>query len=157
MDALLSEKVGIKTGFLGDLTGGQSSQRISLQKGYKLAVIIHLASAAFDLDVTFNQHDAPSAGNSKVLSHDNPYYKKVGAATKFTKVEQSVAASQIVDTDLNGAAGVVVFELLAEDLDRDNDFNHISVDIAQAAGARVACVELALHDMTKKPAYSEDL
>jgi len=157
MESLYSEKVGYKNGFLGDNTAGSSSARFGLGDAYKVAFVIEAASHASDLDITVNQHDAASGGTTKVLATENPYYEKLGAATKFTKTVPSSEVSNYVLTGFNGSTGTVVVEVLAEDLDRDLDFSHVSVTLAASGGARVVHTSIVSNDMRKSPAYDQDL
>ena len=161
MDGMLSEYVALKSGKLADFTGGfTDAARVSLEDQHKIAVIVEVASAAFDLNIDLKQHDAAAAGNSKVLSISNAYYVKLSADTVFTKVETSDASVtdfNVTNTDFNGDAGILVLEILSEDLDRANDYSHISVDVTQAAGARIGHVLYAGHRGRNLPAYKQTL
>lgn len=142
-----------------DLNGAATTgARISLQKGDRLAIAIAVAaSAASQVRVTLRQHDAATGGNSKDLVVENPYFHKVGAATVFTKVEPvAPAALYNLDSLLATAAGVVVFEVLAEDLDVNANFNHVSVDLANATAAKLASAIYVL-EPNEKPAYEISL
>lgn len=152
LNEYLAEAVGLKTGFLGDLNTGQSTSYIGLDKGYRLAVVIDVASHASDLDITFKQATSAAGAGVKDLVVNNAYFVKAGAATSFTK-KDSPAAANIVEADLNAAAGILVVEVLAEDLDRNNAFTHVKVDIADPGGARVGHALHCLHDIRQKPAY----
>jgi hypothetical protein len=153
---LLLECCALKKGFLGDLTGGASTARMTMAKSSRVAIVVELAAAAVDLNITLKQHDAASAGTTKDLAILSPYYKKVGAATKFTKVVAPEVA-QVIDASFNGAAGVIVFDVLGEELDCNGGFNHISAVIAQGAVARIACIEFVAHEAHEEPAYKIDL
>lgn len=153
---MLSEYVALKSGKLADFTGGfTDAARVSLENQHKIAVIIEVASAAFDLNVDLLQHDAAAAGNSKALVIDNAYYKKLSADTVFTKVDLS--GSNVTDADFNGDSGILVLEVLSEDLDRANDYSHISVDVTQGVGARIGHVLYAGHRGRELPAYKQAL
>lgn len=155
-EAHLIEKMAVKTGFLGDLTGGQESERIAMDKSNRVAIVCHLESAAVDFDLTLRQHDAAAAGNSKDLSKEIiRYFVKLDGETKFTEKEV-LNGAQIVDASLNGAKGIVIVEVLAEELDREG-FGFISGIFTQGAVARVACVEYVAHQLKNFPGYDVEL
>ena len=155
MDAYKIEKCGLKVGISGDFTAGVESARIDMGKGDRLAFLVRVESAATDLDVTFRQHDAASGGNSKDLETKRIYGVKLDAANVFTKKEQASLSANIVDSDFNGSAGLLVVEVLGEDLDRDNDFNHVSLQVA--ARAADGCVICDMDQMRLRPAYQVEL
>jgi hypothetical protein len=137
-----------------------TGERIGLINGQKVTVIVTLADSLTGgaVDITLKQHTAASAGSSKVLSVARPYYTKVGAATKFTKVEPTVAASNYVfssafDTD----PGQIAFEIESQDLDRDNAYTHFSIDLADGAVARIASAIYILSEVRSGPAYDIDV
>lgn len=157
MEAFLMEKANLKASSGPvDLAGAQTGARISMKDYKRVAFIVHLGSSAATTP-TFNlkQHNAASGGTTKVLSVANPYYHKAGAATSFTKVEPSSAADSYVLTSLFAtAAGVVVFEVLAEDLDVNGGFGWVSLDIPAAGAAKLGAVMAVCHEPGSKPAYS---
>lgn len=156
MEALFSEKVTMKTVAVpADLNGAAvTGARIKLAKGFKLAIVANFGdSTAAVTDFTLQQHDAASAGNSKALAISNPYFHKVAAATTFTKVAVS-AASNIVPTVLAADEGIIVLEVLAEDLDRDNDYAWVSVNVADSTAVKIMSALYIVHDMREVPAYS---
>ena len=146
------EKVAVKTGLLQDTTGGAETARISMVKGHRLCFLVNSAAAAIDMDVTLRQHDAATGGNSKDLVINSPVYKKVGAATSFTKVTAPLAAN-FVEADFNGAAGLMMIEVLGEDLDRAGDFTHVSLVFNSGATARLVSCEMMVHAPKTLPAY----
>lgn len=160
MEAFLAESKGIKAmGAPYDANTVVAPARISIAKGDRVACVINLgASTAAVAVFTLNQHDAASAGNSKVLSVANPYYKKINTATSFTKVEPSVAASAYdLSTDLAANAGVVVFEVLGEDLDVANGYTHFSVSLDDTTATKLVAGLYVLGGMKYDSAHSVDL
>lgn len=121
-------------------TAAVTGNRVDLKDAKRATFILSMgASTGATVEVTLKQHNAATAGTSKVLEVDNKWYKKVGAATSFTKVEPSVAASLFdLSADFAAAAGIVVIEVLPEDLDVNGDFSHVSVDIADSGAAKLA-------------------
>ena len=156
MEQFLMEKSNIKQAFAPvDLnTAAITGARVSLVEAKRVAIAISLGSStAAEVRVTLRQHNAASGGTSKNLEIANRYFHKAGAATVFTEVEPSSAAA-LYDLDAIFAAdgGIVVFEVLAEDLDVNGDFSHISVDIADSAAAKIGA-GLYILQSDIKPAY----
>jgi len=128
--------------------------RVKLEKGFRLAIVVSMGdSTAGVTDFTIQQHDAATGGDSKALATTGAYYKKVAAETIFTKVEYTSATSNFVPTDFANDEGVIVFEVLAEDLDRDNDYAYVSCNIADSTAAKIFGGLYILHDVRNKPAY----
>ena len=134
------------------VTGG----RVSMKNVTRVAFLVNLAAGSSTTTHTFTlrQHDAATAGNSKDLSVDNPYYHKVNAATVFTKVQpSSAAAAYDLHALVADTVAIVVFEVLAEQLDLANGYAWVSLDIADAGGAQLGSV-MAIADHNSKPAYA---
>ena len=128
-------------------TAAVTGSRVSMKNAKRCAFIVSVGAGTTTSAHTFTlrQHDAATAGNSKDLSVANPYYHKIGAATVFTKVEPgSAAAAYDLHSILADSASIVVFEVLAEDLDRTNGYAWVSVDIADSGGAQLGSV-VAVH------------
>lgn len=131
-------------------------ERVSLANAQKVTVVITLADAASGAvtDITLKQHNAASAGVTKDLSVANPYFKKVGAASSFTKVEPaSAAANYVLTSDFDQEPGQIVFEIEAQDLDRDNGFSHFSINLADSTVARIASAIYILGEMRTAPGH----
>jgi hypothetical protein len=139
--------------------GANAGARVSLAKHKRVSVVITLGdSTAAAVDVSFQQHNAASGGTSKALSIANKYFHKAGAATSFTQVEPTAAASSFnLASQFASQEGIVVFEILAEDLDVNGDFSHISVDIADTTAAKVGAAVYILRDGSFTPNYSVDV
>lgn len=117
-------------------TAAITGARIGLAQGYKVAVVLHVGdSTGATVQFTLKQHTAASGGTSANLSVDNVYYKKVGAATSFTKVEPSSAAAMYdLSTDLAAEPGIVVFEVDGAQL--TEGYTHFSVDVADSGASK---------------------
>ena len=160
MDGFLAEKRNFKiVGGPVDLsTAANGGARVSMKNAERIAFLVIIAAgAAATLQMTLRQHNAASAGTSKDLAVSNPYFTKVGAETKFTKV---VPGADVALYDLGTLVGtgqaLVILEVLAEDLDREG-FTHVSLDLADAgASARLGAI-LASVESDKMPAYSIDI
>lgn len=137
-------------------TAAVTGQRVSMKNRDRVTFILIMAAAtsATAVGLTLRQHNAASAGTSKDLSVANAYYHKIGAATIFTKVEPSSAAAAYDLLSLVGdAVSIVVFEVLAEDLDVANDFAWVSADTPDSGAARLGTVIALTSGEGLVPAY----
>lgn len=133
--------------------------RIALGKGEKIAIMMSLGtSVAAILQFAFKQHTAAAAGTTKALPISNVYYYKAGAATVFTKVEPS-ADSDTLDLSTIFAAdgGIVVLEINQDDIDANNNYTHVSVDIADSAAAKLASTVYQVMNADFCPAHAESI
>lgn len=137
-------------------TAAITGTRVAMKNFDKIAVVVDMgASAGATVEFTLKQHTAASGGTSKVLATANPYFKKVGAADVFTKVEQSSAASVYdLSADFAATAGLVVFEVLSEELDVDGGYSYFSVDMADSAAAKLVAAHYVMSNPRFVPAYN---
>lgn len=139
--------------------------RVSIKENNKITILVDFGTSATGAlsKVKFLQHTALVGGVSKKLVVKAPYFKKVGAATKFTKVIPTAEVVLDTDyeinlsTDLDTASGVVVFEIDDCDLDSNGAFTHISVDLADTVNAKLVSVVYILGDNDQNPPYSKDI
>lgn len=160
MEGLLSEKNSFKqVAAPADLNGAAvTGARVRLDKAFKVAIVCSFGdSVAAVTSLALQQHDAAAAGNSKALEIKNHYFHKVAAAAKFTKVELSAAASTIAPVVFAADEGILVVEILAEDLDRDNGFDHVSVNVADSTAAKIMSAVYEVHDLREGPAYEVEI
>lgn len=138
-------------------TAAITGARIGMAKADRIAIILAMGtSTAAVVDITLKQHNAATAGTSKDLSVANPYYKKIAAATSFTKVVPTAAAANyVLSADLAADSGIVVFEVNGEDLDVDGGFAWISVDIADSTAAKLLGATYVASSTRFLPAYAE--
>jgi hypothetical protein len=164
MEHLLLEKIVPKQVIpAGSLHGGNmTGARIDMKNVRRVTFLIALEAGSTTTTHTFSlvQSNAASSGTSKALSVANPYYYKIGAATKFTKVDPTaVGGAGPLDTyDLHALLGdsvaLVAFEVNAEDLDRANNFEWVELDMLDTGAAQVgAVIGFAIHDFA--PAYAQ--
>lgn len=157
MEAYLAEKMNFKqVAVPSDAAAGLTGARIKLDKGSRMAILISMgdSTGAGAVTVSFQQHDAASAGNSKALSVANPYYHKVAAASVFTKVQPSSAASSVDVTALFASdEGLLVVEVLAEQLDVNNGYYWFSMNVAATTAAKIVGAVYVAHDAKNMPAY----
>ena len=156
MEAFLMEKVTLKQVTIPvDLnTAAVTGDRVAMKDFDRVSFVVSLgASTAATASFTLRQHNAATSGTSKDLSVANPYFVKAGAATVFTKVEPVAnAAAYDLSTTYAANGGVVVFEVLAEDLDVNNNFGWVSLDILDSNAAKLGSV-VAVASHGRGPAY----
>jgi hypothetical protein len=160
MENFLAEKYVPKQVILPvDLnTGANTGLRVDMKNAKRVTFLITLAAGTTTAahGISLHQHNAASAGTSKALSVDNPYYHKVGAATKLTKVDIAGVPADTYDLHalLADNVAIVAFEVLADDLDRALNFEWVSLDITDTGGAQLGnCVAIVSHDFA--PAYAQ--
>jgi hypothetical protein len=160
MEQFLAEQKGIKVGAApASMTGTPiAGARINMKELKRVAIVCQFAaSAAAVLTASLKQHNAASGGTTKELEVTNAYYHKVGSDTKFTKVDVSVAEDEYdLSAIVANNVGIVVFEVLEEDLDVNNNFSHVSVNLVGDATARIIAVSY-ICEADYKPAYALDL
>ncbi len=159
MNSFLLERANIKAVVPSDGDTAITGSRVALSTGQRVAIVVNMGdSTGAVADFTLKQHNAASSGTTKDLSIANPYFKKAGAATSFTKVEPTVAAANYVLTsDFAAQEGVVVFEVLQEDLDVNNSFGWVSIDVADTTAAKLISILYIVLDPESQPAYSTAL
>ena len=159
MEAFLLEKQNMKLVTLpvDGNTAAITGARVAFNGCARISFVVQMGdSTAATTAFTLRQHDAASAGTSKDLSVANLYYHKKAALTTFTKVEPTVAAATYdLSTIFAADEGVVVFEVLAEDLDVNGGFAWVSLDIADMAAAKLVSVLAVCHELGSKPGYSQ--
>lgn len=156
MNNFLMEALNIKpAGVPSDMDTAITGARIKLDKGARLAIVCHMGdSTAAVVTFTLRQHNAATSGTSKDLSVANPYYHKAAALTVFTKVEPtSAAAAYDLAATFASAEGLVVFEVLADQLDINNGFYWASIDAADSTAAKILSANYIVHEAELLPAY----
>lgn len=156
MEALLLESKIAKTVIAPvDLnTADNTGERIDMKNLKRCTFIAILAAGNTTSAHSFalKQHTVSTAGTPAALEVSNPYFHKIGAATKFTKVDVTTAEDTYdLHALLGNSASIVVFEVLAEQL--TEGYRYVSLDIADAGGAQLGTV-IALGDAEYKPAYA---
>lgn len=159
MNKFLMESKNIKdvTGLVNMNTAAIAGSRVAMAKADRISFVFNLgASAGSTVILRLKQHNAATAGVSKILEIANPYYKKVAAATVFTKVQPVVATSVYdLSADFAAALGLVVLEVLGDQLDTDNGFAWVSVDADISVTAKQISGLAVLGDCRFLPAYSD--
>ena len=138
-----SEVIGSKIAVIpADLNGGATiGEKITMSKGNRVLIKV-LMGDSVGASVIFNLKQSQDAAGTgiKALPTFSNYYHKVGAATVFTEVKGDVDApvsSYDVSALFAADEGILHLEVHAEDLDLENDFAFLSVDIVDPAAAKV--------------------
>lgn len=133
--------------------GANSGHRIHLQNYGAVTFCGYVGAGSAGEAVNFNvqQHDAASSGNSKDLDAIDTYYQKEEATLDgdetWVKVTQT-AGEHVTDADWDDANQVLVaFTVRAEDLDVDNGYEWVSVDVADTGTAHIGCVFAVASDL----------
>lgn len=136
--------------------GANAGARIPFAGCKRIAFLIAMGtSTSAVVNVTLNQHNAASSGTSKALSVANPYYIKHGAATSFTRTVPVAASAFDISTQFAADGGIAVFEVLAEDLDIEGDFNYVSLSLDDTTAAKLGSCIAVLFDTVKNPPYGD--
>ena len=140
-------------------TAAVTGARVSMKGCKRIAFVVAMGdSTSAVASFSLKQHNAASSGTTKALSVANPYFVKAAAATVFTKVTPGSATDAYdLSTTFADEPGMVVFEVLAEDLDVTNDFAWVSVDIADSTAAKLGSVVAVCHEVGLKPPYGQSL
>lgn len=162
MEAFLMEKANIKV--IADPvdfnTAAVTGARVAMKGSERIAFvcIVNSGTSVTAREFALKQHNAASSGTTKALEVTNAYYHKVGAATSFTKVIPDAAEDTYDLLALIGdSKAVVVFEVLAEDLDVENNFNYVSINAADSGAASIGTILAICHGPGSTPAYSNAL
>ena len=159
MNAFLLEKSNLKLAAdpVDANAAAITGARIGLQKADRVSVVLQMGdSTSAVVQLSLQQHSAASGGTTKALSIANPYYYKAGAATSFTKVVPgSAAASYDVSTQFADEPGILVLEVLGEDLDVDGGFGWISANLADSTAAKIVSICYVQSALRFAPGYSE--
>lgn len=140
MAGKLVETLGIEVSGVPIDTNGaaHTGDRYNLKHYGKIGfLIVQGAWAGGTPAVTLQQHDAATAGNSKALSFRKRWTKVALTGANWT--EQAVAS----DTFNLAAtpASMTFVEVDAEELDTDNNYGYVSVNVASpGANADLLCV-----------------
>jgi hypothetical protein len=158
MEKFLMEGSNIKqVAVPSDMDTAVTGARIKMEKGDRLAIVLSMGdSVGAVVEFALKQHNAASGGTTKALEVMNPYFKKAGSATSFTKVEPTaVEDTYDLAADFAAQEGVVVFEVLGEDLDVNNGFAWVSVNAADSTVAKLLAGLYVVGKSRFQPAYEQ--
>ena len=158
MERLFSDKNRVEpVAIPADLNAAAvTGKRIKMDVATRLAIIAQFGdSTGAVVQLNLKQHDAESAGNTKALSTKLPWFVKTGSDTEFTKKNAANASISQLDasTELAADEGTVIGEIVAEELDHENGYEWVSVDVADSTAAKIMSAEYVLHEVKKQPAY----
>lgn len=127
--------------------------RVSMKNTERLSILLIVGtSTGAAVTLSLVQSNAATGGTSKPLNIISPYYFKVDPATVFTRVEAPGVDTVDLSTQFAAASGVIGFEVLAEDLDVNNGFSYVQLNIAKTTAAKQGIV-LALAEQRQWPSY----
>lgn len=160
MEAFLLEKNNLKVGLVAQaLNAAGNGARINMRDHDRCTIIFQVGEGvATTFSASLQQHTLESAGQSKALEIANKYFVKADAATFFTKEEPDPftgAASTFAVAELDTAEGLLVLEVLAENLDRDNGYSWISANLAAPGAARPVAILYQTHVCKHLPPYEQ--
>ena len=129
-----------------DLDGGATIAGDYVNMGIfnRCVVLIHFAdgTAADDVTALLYQATNNAAGGAKVLNalETGRIFEKLDGTTlesvgQWTQAVQAVADEQYVNLASGEAQGLYALEIMASDLDQDNDYDHIRCDVLSVDGA----------------------
>lgn len=117
-------------------TAANTGNRLKPDRGTKVAIVFFKGAAAQgteDPTVTVLQHDAASSGNSKALNFTEFKYKvatTLTTATAWTAVTRQSATNTATVDAWDEKEAILVIEIDAEDLDRENGYYWLSANVA---------------------------
>lgn len=157
MEAFLMEKATVKSVVdPQSISSAVTGNRVDMKNAKRVTFLISVGTSTSATAVTFTleQSNAASSGTKKVLTVQNPYYYKANTDTVFTKVAPVAAASAYDFTSLIGDhVGYVALEVLAEDLDVENNFEWVSIDVTAAGVTKLGSI-IAIVDSEFRPPYA---
>jgi hypothetical protein len=149
----------VQAGLVSDWASGQVSQRISLKNASGVTFLCIAASADNTPDLSFDQHDAFTSGNSKdlPLPAGTKFHRKAHASavpgtwTEVAGVTADLADGKIDDIFLANTGGVVAVYIDASWLDVDNGFAYVSADIDDGiSNARQGILVAIVHPLVQR-------
>lgn len=136
-------------------TAANTGLRIDIKQFERVSFIITLAAGTTTTthSIALKQHTVATSGTPLALAVSNPYFHKIGAALKFTKVDVTTDTDTYdLHTLLGDSASIVIFEVLPEQLTQG--YRWVSLDIADAGGSQLGSVLAIGHNCKMNPAYA---
>lgn len=135
-------------------TGANNGDYISLKNAKGVTFIFFKAAGVANDDpvLTFRQAKDVAGGSVKDLAVITQHWQKQGtlsSVTGWTRVTQAASATVTLNATSAENQGIYVVEIEADQLDIDNDFETVVLNIADtgAAGAQLGCVLYLLRDL----------
>ena len=124
-------------------TGANTGDWVGLGDYQRCVVVVFKGAGTAGDDPIFNlQQATDNAGTSAKDLTFTTIYSKVGTQTgiaNFTRNTQT-AATSYVDAVSAEAEGIIAVEISSEDLDADNNFTHVRLDVADiGSNAQLGC------------------
>jgi len=152
MESLYGEKAKVINGVQSaDMNASSATgARYKMDEAYRVAIIVHFNAGLGAVDVTLRQHDAAAAGNSKDLVNGNHSFLSLDGAD-FSKIINDPAAANYTPAGVASAYGIFELEVLPEQMDHENGFSYLSVDVADSAAAKIIGINYHAYDLKVKP------
>ncbi len=148
---LLAEVLAVKAAAVPtDMNGAAiSGAVIKMNHGHSVGILLHFGdSTAANVVVSLKQYQDGGV-NGKALTINHPIYSKVAAETSFT-----LEADGNLSDRLAADEGIVILEVMANDLDLANNYSEISVELEDSTAAKIVSAQY-LVDTRQKPAHAE--
>ena len=133
---------------------GPTSDYVSLKNAGGVTVVFFKAAGTANDDpvLLFQQATVVAGTDVKDLAVVTEYAMKQGTLTSvtgWTRVTQTASATVTLNATSAEGQGIYVFEVEADQLDVDNGFDCLMVDVADtgAAGAQLGCLLYLLRDL----------
>jgi len=143
-------------------TGANNGDWVSLKNASKVIAFFHSAigTAGDDPTVTVNQATAVAGTSSKALNIDSDKVFKKQAATSLASTGSwaagaTVATNTWTDTDSAEQETLVAIEILAAELDADNDFDCVQITVADVGSNAQLGAAYYLVKMTRQAAPAD--
>lgn len=115
-------------------TGGFSTDWVSLKNANKAIIVVHLTQAAAHATAfTLAQATAVAGGDTKAMTNNCHIWANEDCAASDTLVRQTDAKAYTVAADVKHK--IIVFEVDPANLDVNNDFDCISLTVADSSQA----------------------
>ena len=129
-----------------DVASGVSSNFINMAKGDDLTIIINAGVMGATAAVTLRQATDSAGTGVKALSYAGSY-ATTWSATVASQVDVPVYTAGALTISATGDNKCYIIEINASEVDTDNNFNYVNLEIADPGVASVASAMLIL---TKK-------
>ena len=145
-----------------DINGNaQSSRQYDMSYVERLCVLVMLGAVGATFNVRLRQATGSDDGGEKNLDIPADRIYKSADANSAPVADDTDLASGVLAVPADADNSVYCIEVLQGDLDSDNDFSHVSIDLtdpgaATVVGVVVVAAKSATSHNTGKPSIAED-
>lgn len=131
--------------------GGSGEDYVSLKNLKRLTIIIVAdnATTVTGSVVTFKQATTVAGGGEKPLAFPSKWYSNIDTGASDALVEQT--ATSLTTDDTNAKNLMYVFDFVGIDLDMDNDFDCVRIDLTSATASVLSVVAIGELKYAAKP------